>query len=178
MLDRRVVFSSAMANPLKYITAHPKETKRMLGVSYQDLQSFIVQAEQRHQDIQTQKEKSETRLIAKGGGRKASLSHSEQIVLTLTYLRQHLTFQMLGLLFDVSESTAHNIFNYWLPIFHDLLPESLFAQLQDQDSDWAFAQEVLEQNELIIDSSEQERERPTGSQEQEMYYSGYKKTYV
>ncbi|PSN78656.1 hypothetical protein C8B47_15810 [filamentous cyanobacterium CCP4] len=26
-------------------------------------------------------------------------------------MRQHLTFQMLGLLFDVSESPAHNIFN-------------------------------------------------------------------
>ena len=167
-----------MANPLEYINAHPKETKRLLGISYQDLQQFIDQAEQRHQDIQTQKEQSETRLIAKGGGRKASLSQAEQIVLTLTYLRQHLTFQMLGLLFDVSESTAHNIFNDWLPIFHDLLPESLFAQLQDQDSDWAFAQEALEQHELIIDSSEQERERPTGSQEQEMYYSGYKKTHV
>ena len=38
--------------------------------------------------------------------------------------------------------------------FNDLLPESLFAQLQDRDSDWAFAQEVLEQHELIIDSSE------------------------
>jgi len=91
-----------MANPLEYVTAHPKETKRMLGISYQDLQQFIGQAEQRHQDIQSQKEQTETRLIAKGGGRKASLSHAEQIVLTLTYLRQHLTFQMLGLLFDVS----------------------------------------------------------------------------
>ena len=148
----------------------------MLGISYQDLQQFIGQAEQRHQDIQSQKEQTETRLIAKGGGRKASLSHAEQIVLTLTYLRQHLTFQMLGLLFDVSESTAHNIFNDWLPIFSTIyFQKSLFAQLQDRDSDWAFAQEVLEQHELIIDSSEQERERPTGSKEQEMYYSGYKK---
>jgi hypothetical protein len=88
----------------------------MLGIRYQDLQQFIYQAKQRHQAIQTQKEQTETRLIAKGGGRKASLSQAEQIVLTLAYLRQHLTFQMLGLLFDVSESTAHNIFNGWLPI--------------------------------------------------------------
>ena len=81
-----------MANPLEYVNAHPKETKRMLGISYQDLQQFIEQAEQRHQDIQTQNEQTETRLIAKGGGCKASLSHAEQIVLTLTYLRQYLTF--------------------------------------------------------------------------------------
>ncbi len=56
-------------------------------------------------------------------------------------------------------------------MFHDLLPESLFAQLQDQDSDWAFVQEILEQHELIIDSSEQERERPSGYQEQDISYS-------
>jgi hypothetical protein len=167
-----------MANPFEHINTHPKEAKRMLGISYQDLQLLISQARKKHQDIQAHQEQSEIRLIAKGGGRKASLSHAEQIVLTLTYLRQHVTFQMLGLLFDVSESTAHNIFHDWLPIFHDILPESLFAQLQDQDSDWALAQEMLEQYELIVDSSEQERERPTGSREQEIYYSGYKKTHI
>jgi len=29
------------------------------------------------------------------------------------YLRQRLTFQVLGILFEGSESTAHNTFNYW-----------------------------------------------------------------
>lgn len=55
------------------------------------------------------------------------------------------------------------------------LPESLFAQLEDQESDWAVAQEILEQYELLIDSSEQERERSTDNQEQKKHYSGYKK---
>ena len=40
-------------------------------------------------------------------------------------------------------------------MFHEILPESLFAQLQGHDSDWSFAQASLEQHELIIDSSEQ-----------------------
>lgn len=165
-----------MTSPFEYINAHPKETKRMLGVSYEDLQQLIYQVELKHQEHHTQKEKSETRLIAKGGGRKASLSNAEQIVLTLTYMRQHITFQILGLLFDVSESTAHSRFHYWFPMFHAILPESLFAQLQERDSDWSFTQEILEQDELVIDSSEQERERPTDHQVQEKYYSGYKKT--
>ncbi|MGF1571314.1 MAG: hypothetical protein ACFCVD_25100 [Nodosilinea sp.] len=45
-----------MANSFEYINAHPKETKRRLGISYQDLQQLIYQAEQRHRDIQAQKE--------------------------------------------------------------------------------------------------------------------------
>lgn len=167
-----------MTSPFEYINEHQNETKRLLGVDYQRLQQLLHQAKLKHLEIQTRKEEAKTRIIAKGGGRNTSLSIPEQIVLTLTYLRQHMTFQILGLLFGVSESTANNIFHYWLPILHEILPESLFAQLKDRDSDWAIAQEILEQNELIIDSSEQDRERPTDNQEQERYYSGYKKTLI
>jgi hypothetical protein len=48
----------------------------------------------------------------------------------------------------------------------ELLPESIFAQLEDSKDDWDVAQEILEDKELIIDSSEQDRERPTDSEEQ------------
>ncbi|WP_268807279.1 transposase family protein [Microcystis aeruginosa] len=32
-------------------------------------------------------------------------------------IRHHLSFQILGLMFQVSESTAHNIFTYWQKLF-------------------------------------------------------------
>ncbi|NET65097.1 MAG: transposase family protein [Moorea sp. SIO1G6] len=35
----------------------------------------------------------------------------------LVYLRHNLSFKLLGLLFQVSDSTAHNLFNYWQKIF-------------------------------------------------------------
>ena len=161
-----------------HITENPEEAKRLLGIDYEDFQELIQQAELKHQDRQAKREKFETRLIAKGGGRKPSLSNSEQIVLTLIYLRQHPTFQMLGIMFDVSESTAHNIFHHWLDVLQSLLPESLSTQLQNSESDWTIAQDILSQQELVIDSSVQERERPTDDQEQEEYYSGYKKTCI
>ena len=167
-----------MSSSLVYITENPEETKRLLGIDYEDLQQLIQQAELKHRDRQAEREKSENRLIAKGGGRKPSLSVPEQVVLTITYLRQHPTFQMLGIIFDVSESTAHTIFHYWLDILQFLLPESLFSQLQNNQNDWAVAQDILSQQELVLDSSIQERERPTDNQEQENYYSGYKKTRI
>jgi hypothetical protein len=33
-----------LANPLEYVNAHFKETKRLLGISYHNLQQFIGQA--------------------------------------------------------------------------------------------------------------------------------------
>ena len=58
-------------------------------------------------------EKGKVRLIKEGGGNKAKLSEEEQIILMLVYLRHYLSFQLLGIMFKISESSAHNIFNYW-----------------------------------------------------------------
>ncbi|MGB3510202.1 MAG: transposase family protein [Microcoleaceae cyanobacterium] len=57
------------------------------------------------------------RIIAAGGGRKTLLSLEEQIILTLTYLQHLTTFQLLGIQFGVSETTANDSFNYWCPIW-------------------------------------------------------------
>jgi hypothetical protein len=167
-----------MSSPFVHISGNPQDTKRLLGIDYEHLQQLTQNAELKHLEMQKNQEESKTRIIAKGGGRKPSLSIAEQIVLTLTYLRQHPTFQMLGVMFGVSESSAHNIFHYWLNILQELLPESIFAQLENCQNDWEVVQEILEEKELIIDSSEQERERPGDNQEQKRYYSGYKKTLV
>ena len=40
-------------------------------------------------------------------------------------LRHMTTFQLLGIQFGISESTANATFNYWLPLLRDLLPSSL-----------------------------------------------------
>ena len=53
----------------------------------------------------------------------------------LVYLRHHLSFQILGLLFQVSESTAHNLFNYWQNIFQEELPPSLLEQVKKSPED-------------------------------------------
>jgi len=51
-------------------------------------------------------------------------------MLTLTYLRHLPTFQLLGVQFGVSETTANDRFNYWFPIIGELLPASLVEQVK------------------------------------------------
>lgn len=75
-------------------------------------------------------EAKKIRIINKGGGRKVKLSKEDQILLTLTYLRHLTTFQLLGIQFGVSESTANDTFNYWFPVIQDILPSSLLEQVK------------------------------------------------
>ena len=93
---------------------------------------------------------------------------AEQIVLMLVYLRHHLSFQILGLMFQVSESTAHNIFTYWQKLFEGELPPSLLEQIKKCQEE-EIVIEQLRGYELIVDSAEQPIERPTDYQEQKKY---------
>jgi hypothetical protein len=88
------------------------------------------------------------------------------------------TFQLLGIQFGVSESTANDTFNYWFPLLQELLPSSLLEQVKKNASDSEIVKEMLTGFELIVDSCEQPRERPGEYEEQKKYYSGKKKNHT
>ncbi|MDF5710231.1 MAG: transposase family protein [Nostoc sp. S4] len=58
------------------------------------------------------------------------------------------------------------------------MPSSLLEQVESQESDYAIVQELLNEFELIVDSYEQPRERPTENEEQQMYFSGKKRQHT
>ena len=157
---------------LEHIEANPQETQRLIGLGYPELQILLQNAEQLHYKKQALLESKKIRIISGGGGRKPKLSIREQMILTLIYLRHMTTFQLLGIQFGVSESTANDTFNYWLPILRELLPSSLIEQVKKNESDYEVVKEILTEYELIVDSYEQVRERPGANKEQEKYYSG------
>lgn len=119
-----------MSNILSYIEENPQATQRLIGLKYERLQQLIQNAEKLHYEKQALLESKKVRIINGGGGRKPKLSLKEQIILTLVYLRQMTTFQLLGIQFGVSESTANDTFNYWLPLLGELLPSSLIEQVK------------------------------------------------
>lgn len=161
-----------MNSVLEHIEENPKETQRLIGLGYTELQQLIQNLEQLHHEKQALLESKKIRIICGGGGRKPKLSSKEQIILTLVYLRHMTTFQLLGIQFGVSESTANDTFNYWLPLLRELLPSSLIEQVKKKDSDHEVVKEILTEYELTVDSYEQVRERPVDDDEQQKYYSG------
>ena len=76
----------------------------------------------------------------------------EQILLTLIYLRHSPTFQLLGIQLGVSETTANDIFHYWLPIISEALPPTLIEQVKKCEGDYEWLQELLSELQLIVDT--------------------------
>ncbi|WP_414590129.1 helix-turn-helix domain-containing protein [Scytonema sp. PCC 10023] len=119
-----------MANILEYIENNPEQAQRLVGLKYDQLQQLIQNALITHNQKLAEAEEQKIRIIKGGGGRKVKLSMGEQIILTLIYLRHLTTFQLLGIQFGVSETTANDTFNYWFPLLRELLPSSMLEQVK------------------------------------------------
>lgn len=178
MVERSFCRLPLMKNPLHYIREYPQRTKRLLGISYEQFLQLTAQAQLRQQQRQAEIEQTKVRINAKGGGCKPKISLADEVCLCLFYLRQFPTFEVLGLHFGVSKTEANDTFHYWLEILRELLPASLLEPVEAQASDYELVQELLEEFQLLVDSTEQPRERPESQQEQQQYFSGKKKQHT
>jgi hypothetical protein len=167
-----------MSQLREYLEKHPSETQRMLGIDYDQLIELITNAENLYALHKKQQESHQTRLIKPGSGRPPKLTISDQILLTLVYLHNLPTFQMLGVQFGIGESTANYIFHRWVKILRELLPASLLEQVKKNDGYRAWVLEILKEFELIVDSYEQPIQRPTDNEEQKKTYSGKQKRHT
>ncbi|MGB7518239.1 MAG: transposase family protein [Spirulinaceae cyanobacterium] len=167
-----------MTSPLERIESHPNESKRLIGVKYRDFIILVKLGEQRHIKKQEELEKKKVRLIAAGGGRKTQMNPDTGVCLCLFYLRHKPTFEVLGLLFDVSRTKANNTFNYWLEIIRDILPASQIEEVEFDEEKYQQLREELCEYELVVDSAEQAIERPGNYKQQKKYYSGKKKMHT
>ena len=161
-----------------YIDKHPGEAQRLVGLNYDQLKQLRNQVFALRTQSELEAELKKTRIIKKGGGRKTKLSFEEQILLTLIYLRQLTTFQLLGIQFGVSETTANDTFNYWFPPFRKVATTKLAWAGKKNESDYKIVKEILTEFELIVDSCEQPIEKPGEYQEQKKHYSGKKKKHT
>ena len=167
-----------MKNPLNYIEEYPHRTKQILGITDVQFQDLLAEAEIHHNRIQAKIESKKIRINHQGGGRKPKLEIKSEVCLCLFYLRQMPTFEVLGLQFGISKTKANDTFHYWLVILREILPASILEQLEKHDSDYAITLELLAEFQLIVDSSEQPRERPSDQKEQKEYFSGKKKQHT
>jgi len=94
--------------------------------------------------------------------------------LCLFYLRHLPTFEILGLQFGISKTSANDIFHYLVKKLREIVPASLLEQVRNQTSDYEVVQELLTEFELLVDSTEQDRERQAEYKEQK-FFSGKKK---
>ncbi len=167
-----------MTNPLKYIENYPERTKQIIGINYQQWSALVELAKVEEERLRVVHEQQKVRINKKGGGRPKILSQEEEVCLCIFYLRHLPTFEILGLQFNISKTEANDTFNYWIKILRKLLPSSLMEGTRKDREELAIVKEMLAEQELIVDSWEQPRERPKDNQVQKEYYSGKKKQHT
>lgn len=178
MVEQYFTVLPKMKNPLDYIHKYPERTRKILGISAEQFEALLKQAESEAEKLEWEQEQKKTRINKKGGGRPKILTRAEEVCLCVFYLRNMPTFELLGMQFNISRTEANDTFNYWLKIIREILPSSLIEQYEKDEKELEAVKQMLAENELIVDSWEQARERPEDNQEQKKYYSGKKKQHT
>ena len=167
-----------MKNPYQHIKDKPQNCKRLFGIEYEELRGLIDLTIEARTAAQTQAEQGKIRINAPGGGCPCKLSEAESVSLCLFYLRQHPTFEVLGLLYGVCESTAHSLYHRWVGELRQHLACSWLEEVCEDPTRHLQLQQILAGHELLVDSTEQARERPGDNAAQKACYSGKKKQHT
>lgn len=101
-------------------------------------------------------------------------SYEELLFYLLYSIKSGLTYDLIGLSFDIDRGSAFRIQTFGLRIlemtlYHlDFMPKRFFEDLDD------FKREMSEHEQIILDASEQRRQRPQNQDDQKDDYSGKK----
>ncbi len=102
-------------------------------------------------------------------------TYEDLLFFILYSIKSGLTYDLLGLTFGLDQSNAQRNQEHGLSILRAALkanghlPKRIYQNVDEFESDWADADEIL------IDGTEQRRQRPGNQQEQKDDYSGKKK---
>lgn len=114
-----------------------------------------------------------------GGGPRFELSPRDQVLLTVTWLRQYPTHEVLGYLFGVSDSTPSRYIKRVLPLLEASGRDGMRLPRTGRNGQRLDA--LLAETPalaVLIDSFEQRVQRPQNRQEADEYYSGKKKQHT
>jgi hypothetical protein len=120
------------------------------------------------------------RLRAQGAGRHAELAPRDQILLAILWLRQYPTNEVLGFLFDVSDSTASRVVNRLVPLLEASgkdtmrMPDPGRKHRKELDTLLKETPELA----VIIDTFEQKVQRCKDPKEADKHFSGKKKQHT
>lgn len=144
-----------MNDKYQLLQDNSKICKRLFGIKFELLETILVK-------VQNQNEKYLQENPTSNRGIDGEFSISNQLLLTLEYLRQYPTFLSLGFSYGISESYANKVFHKMRAILADVIGLKNPDTLKYKDI-----------KTVIIDVTVQPIERPQLSQE--LYYNGSKK---
>lgn len=163
-----------------YLSRYPDVFTKMTGLRVSEFDELIDDVQPGFQESEEARLDRPDRQRELGGGRKAQLERRDQILLTVIWLRLYLVQDLLAYFFGISQSAVSNYVAHVLPVLEQAgrdtmrMPDPGRKRRRDLDQLLADLPEVL----VVIDSFEQQVQRPRDPDAQQDFYSGKKKTHT
>jgi len=170
---------------IEQLKKRPKHFHNFTGLRVEEFETVV---EAVKKELGKVKEGStRTRQRAVGGGRKPALEIEEQLLVLLMYYRLYVTQILLGYLFDLDDSNVSRLISRLRPLLLEVLPlpareGGIFNERERGEKRIARLDELLgkhpEIQELLIDATEQEIQKPKDKQKRKDNYSGKQKRHT
>jgi hypothetical protein len=162
----------------QHLSAHPTVFRAMTGLSVSLFDELLQEVLPAYHQARTKRLDRPDRQRALGGGDHFDLGPEDQILLTIVWLRQYPTQEVLGFLFGVSDSTALRAIARCLPLLEQSGKDTMRLPDPGRGRRKKLPQLLAETPELavIIDTFEQRIQRP--KRQQRAYYSGKKRAHT
>jgi hypothetical protein len=162
------------------LSQHPKIFLKMTGLRLGEFDQLVSDLMARLVEAERRRLERPKRQRAIGGGRHSALDERDQLLLTVVWLRQYPTHEVLGYLFGVHPPTVGRYLEWVLPVLEQAgrdtmrMPDPGRKRRRNLDALLADTPELA----VVIDSFEQKIQRPKDKAKRDAYYSGKKKTHT
>jgi hypothetical protein len=150
----------------------------LMGVPAESFWQLVAAAEQAYPSYEQQRHERPGRKRGVGGGRKCDLPLVIRIAAVLTYLRSHVTQELVAKLFGASQSDVSRDLRRLVPLLKQVLPCPEVWELVESEQPLTEVQRLkltdLVDGQVLIDATEQQVYRSQDSVTRKADYSGKK----
>jgi hypothetical protein len=164
----------------KYLSQQPPVFLKMTGLRVAEFDELVVEVLPRFSQAEEARLSRAARQRAIGGGRESELDGRNQVLLTVVWLRQYPTHEVLAYLLGVSDSTVSRIIQRILPLLEQAGRDTMRMPDPGRKRRRSLPELLADTPELavIVDSFEQRVQRPKQAAERDSWYSHKKRSHT
>jgi IS5 family transposase len=159
---------------------HPAVFVKMTGLRVEEFNKQWADVEAAFVAAEEKRLERRDRQRAIGGGLSTELDGRDQMLMSVIWLRQYPTHDVLGYLFGVSQPVVGRYIGRVLPVLEQAGLDSM--RMPDPGKkhrrDWNELLQAIPEMAVIVDSFEQKVQRPKAKQERDSWYSKKKKAHT
>ncbi len=163
-----------------YLNRYPQVFVKMTGLRLDEFEGLLSDVLPRFGAAELARLERPGRQRAIGGGRDSELNGRDQVLLTVVWLRQYPTHEVLGYLFGVSDSTVSRVIGRVLPLLEQAGRDTMRLPDPGRKRRRSLDQLLQDTPELavVVDSFEQRVQRPQDPTERDRWYSHKKRSHT